>query len=366
MVNIGVCCKLLVITMNNSIQISEQNISLLANDFIHHEAFSVFGKNKHSKLYNLFAIALGAKHGYGNLKASCKFQPFSFKPEAPDIFEIARRGASDDKRLDSSIPLAHLYFELTSDVDLVANLIREYMLCQLLSRSYQIIKHNPHDQYDLINGWIDLAKGFPNEYMDGLKINTKWATIDIDGIWLGEMVDYSLLGSSVNKELMMAFVSKTNTPYPDEFSQEIKATLGGYFANVKFCDLANVLLSTFTKIISEYTYFDAKAFVINNVDYDDYIGMRCLDDNGYVEIDYKLFDRFMIKQSSTMCRMVEINDVQYNTLKQIFRNNRISDKERAMRVGGIYLGCLMKSTNQSSGFDDWNHSVEQYKSKYLN
>lgn len=356
----------MVIIMNSPTHISEQRISFLAKDFINNKAFSVFGKNKSSKLYNLFSIALGGEHGYGNLKASCKFRPYVFIPEKPNLFEIARRGANDDKRLYSSVPLAHLYYDLTFDITVVANLVREYMLCQFISHAYQAIKKSTHDQYDIINAWCDHDKGFKPEYMEVFAINTMWATIPTDGLCLGEILNYSLLDSDFDKDIMMSFVKKTEDSWPNKYTEEVKRTLNSFFANVKFSNLANILLLFFTKFISKNINFDVKAFVINNIDYDNFIGMRCLNDNGHIEIEYKLFSNFIIMRSSTMCRMVDINEVQHGTLKQIFRNTRISDKDKAKRVGDIYLVCLLKNKDKKSELEDWKYSIEQYKSKYLN
>jgi hypothetical protein len=350
--------------MNTPITLSECVLTSLAHTFTDEESFSAFGKNKLSKLYNLYSVSLGAKHGFGNLIASCKFRPHHFIPEQIDLLEVARRVSVDSKSLDSVLPFTHLYYDITSNVELVTQLTREYMLCAYVTQAYKAIKR-PNDQYSIVDAWFKFALRLYEPEPTFLAINAVWGSIDIDGDILGEILEHSDLVMPVDKNAMMSFIDDTPDPIVEKCTDEQLSTLKRFFSQVTFNDFAHVLLTNLSKGFSNNIKFDAKAFVVNNLGTSEFIGMRCLDNSGRLEIDYKLFKEFIVMCSPNICLLADVNIIQHDTISKIMTNTRISDKERATRIGDIYVSCLKEGISDKAAIADWQMAIVKFKTKYL-
>lgn len=343
--------------MVKSSPLTKQHIQSLSKIFVKHLAFSVFGKNKHSKLLNLLALSLNGAKGYGNFQASLTFSPIIDLSNI-DCSEISRRLASTQTIFHSPLPFVELHSQLTNDIEYLSKLTRNLSIHGFISSVYNAVRFDAHQQREILSCLID---DLLQEELDingrYIKPNIAWASFTSNEInWLSwqdlKLETKKKQGTALYEEL---------EKFPHEISDINKKSLKEFFDDISIIDIAIACIKTLQKSHEYKHFFDAKALIYHCFTDYNYTIIECLDPDQKTKYAYKLYKNAILLHSSganILC-MAELDTHGHNVLNKMFNKEYPTEQQRANDINNCFLKYLASSKQHNDSRNHWNDSLSE-------
>ncbi len=251
--------------MNTAI-LKESDLYDLRSQFRATEIFHTGNKQKLSHLDNLFSLALGYPHGYGNFLAAVRAGGYIFRPSAVNTMALAKYETSNI----SCACGIEVYLQLYADMGLtsydVMDLCRTYLAYKLIFSAWNFLTNSNYDYQKLELLHVML---FPKKIQ--IKNRSRFAFHPHFGfMWWPELLQLSLsdFGLESHREKVavlyqcVAEAEKKAIIYDRDPMSMYQPQLRHIFEDLTVEAVAKVLLSRLEDVFWHSHVFDVRAFCL--------------------------------------------------------------------------------------------------------